>query len=69
MTIIGDSIASRPKLIIAGFQPLDQSSHWFNELVSFKTEDSGLGLAVRIIGRGGEKPSLGASGLLAAMPN
>ncbi len=49
MTIIGDLVAPQPKLIIAGFEPLDQSSHWFNELVSFKTACSGLGMAVRII--------------------
>lgn len=49
MTTIGDSIASRPKLIVAGFVPLDQSSHWFSELASFKTEGCELGLAVRII--------------------
>jgi glycosyltransferase involved in cell wall biosynthesis len=37
------------RLTIAGFEPLDQSSHWFNELVSFKIEASALGLAVRIL--------------------
>lgn len=40
---------SRPKLIIAGFEPLDRSSHWLNELVSFKTEGSALGMSVRIL--------------------
>jgi glycosyltransferase involved in cell wall biosynthesis len=41
--------ASHPKLIIASFEPLDQSSHWLNELVSFKTEASALGMSVRIL--------------------
>ena len=61
MTIISESTASAPKLIIAGFEPLDQSSHWFNELASFKTEGSGLGLAVRIIVRRSTEALLGAS--------
>lgn len=40
---------SRPKLVIASFEPLDRSSHWLNELVSFKDEGSALGRSVRII--------------------
>jgi glycosyltransferase involved in cell wall biosynthesis len=61
MTIIDDRIARRRKLIIAGFEPLDQSSHWFNELASFKTDSGGLGLAVRIIVLRSTEPVLGAS--------
>jgi hypothetical protein len=38
----------RRKLIIVGFQQLDHSSHWFNELVTFKAEGLALGLSVRI---------------------
>lgn len=49
MTIVDASIGSRPKLIIAGFERLDKSSHWLNELVSFSDEGAGLGLDVRII--------------------
>lgn len=41
-----DAAASRPKLVVAGFETLDQSSHWFNELVAFKTEGHALGLSV-----------------------
>lgn len=40
---------SHPKLIIASFEPLDQSSHWLNELVSFKTEGSALEMSVAIL--------------------
>jgi len=40
---------SHPKLIIASFDPLDQTSHWLNELVSFKTEGSALEMSVRIL--------------------
>ena len=42
------AFANQSKLIIVGFATLDHSSHWFNELASFKREGSGLGLAVRI---------------------
>ncbi|CAN5302913.1 hypothetical protein BH10PSE11_BH10PSE11_05720 [soil metagenome] len=38
-----------PKLIIANFEALDQSSHWLNELASFTTEGQALGLQVRIL--------------------
>ncbi len=38
-----------PKLIIASFEPLDQSSHWLNELASFATDGHALGLSVRIL--------------------
>ncbi len=38
-----------PKLIIASFEPLDQSSHWLNELASFTAEGHALGLSVRIL--------------------
>jgi glycosyltransferase involved in cell wall biosynthesis len=61
MTTIGDSTAPARKLVIAGFEPLDQSSHWFNELASFKTEGSGLGLAVRILVLRSTAALLGAS--------
>ncbi len=40
---------SHPKLIIVSFEPLDQSSHWLNELVSFKTEGSALEMSVAIL--------------------
>lgn len=40
---------SSSKLIIASFEPLDQSSHWLNELLSFKTEGAALGKSVRIL--------------------
>lgn len=40
---------SHPKLIIASFEPLDQSSHWLNELVSFKTEGRALEMSVAIL--------------------
>lgn len=43
---------SHPKLIIASFEPLDHTSHWLNELVSFKTEASALGMSVRILALG-----------------
>ena len=43
------AFANQSKLIIVGFATLDHSSHWFNELASFKREGGiGLGLAVRI---------------------
>ena len=69
MTIIGDwfrnsfgrAIAVRPKLIIAGFVPLDHSSHWFSELASFKTEGAALGLVVRIIVLRSTDPHLAAA--------
>lgn len=40
---------SHPKLIIASFEALDRSSHWLNELVSFKNEGSALGRSVQIL--------------------
>jgi len=38
-----------PKLIIASFEPLDQSSHWLNELASFTAEGQAVGMQVRIL--------------------
>src|SRR4051794_4743573 len=61
MTIVDASIGSGPKLIIAGFERLDKSSHWLNELVSFKDEARGLGLAVRIIVLRSTEPHIAAS--------
>ncbi|MGL5166100.1 MAG: hypothetical protein ACRC9K_09455 [Afipia sp.] len=40
---------SHPKLIIASFEPLDHTSHWLNELISFKADGSTLGRSVRIL--------------------
>src|SRR3982074_2116152 len=66
------AIAPRPKLIIVGYNLLDQSSHWFNELVSFKSEGLGLGLAVQIIvPRATEAPlaaALSADPVLESLP-
>lgn len=45
----GRAAVSHSKLIIASFEPLDQSSHWLNELVSFKTEGSALEMSVAIL--------------------
>lgn len=45
----GRVITANPRLIIVGFVPLDLSSHWFNELVSFKAEGNELGLDVRLM--------------------
>ncbi|CAN5417085.1 hypothetical protein BH10PSE11_BH10PSE11_41080 [soil metagenome] len=39
----------QPKLIIPNFEPLDQSSHWLNELASFTAEGQALGMSVRIL--------------------
>ncbi len=61
MTIVDASLGSGPKLIIAGFERLDKSSHWLNELVSFKDEARGLGLAVRIIVLRSTEPHITAS--------
>ncbi|MBR2117319.1 MAG: hypothetical protein V4458_01070 [Pseudomonadota bacterium] len=46
---LGRAAVSHRKLIIASFEPLDQSSHWLNELVSFKTEGSALEMSVAIL--------------------
>lgn len=41
--------SSQTRLVIVGFVPLDQSSHWLSELESFLTEGRGLGLSVKIL--------------------
>lgn len=64
---------SRPKLVLVGFVPLDQSSHWFNELVLFKAEGEALGLSVQTLVRrstaAGLAQSLAADPVLADLPD
>jgi len=55
------AFANQPMLIIVGFATLDHSSHWFNELASFKREGSGLGLTVRIVVPRSTEESLAAA--------
>jgi glycosyltransferase involved in cell wall biosynthesis len=41
--------AAATRLVIPGFEPLDFSSHWFNELLHFRNESLDLGLTPRIV--------------------
>jgi hypothetical protein len=42
------SLAARAKLIILAFNLPDQSSHFFNELLGYKSAAEELGLSIRI---------------------
>lgn len=68
----GRAAVSHPKLIVASFEPLDQSSHWLNELVSFKTEGSALEMSVAILAlrstEAGVATSLSADPVLSPLP-